>query len=441
MSLALLAHQAPGFQAIGFSPGLLLYLTVTVLVVATLAFRVGWGEARFGPAAAAAPDDTAWPGDAMGPGPRTVLRAVGLAGLVFVLVCGWAGSDQVAVNPTTISVFWGFWLGGQAASVLLGDWWRAMDPFDTLAAFVDRSPAAEPADDGADGDRDWWVPAALLASFAWVWLAWIDGIDPRSAAGWITLYTAVMVIGAVRGGRAWVRRNEAFGVAFGLMAAASPIDWSGLRPRLRNPLRGLAERVVSRRDLAVLVVVIGTFLFDAVGSSQWWADLVGNRSVTVSSVWNTVGLAWLVLLAGVAWIGAARLAERLAGDHGHEVPAELALAAPLALLAACCAVAHEVSSLLVNGQYLVALLSDPLYQGWNLLGTGRYQADPLLLAAGTQAWMSLVLVELGLLGLFVALYDRSAARYGASGAARAAWAVLAFAVVAAVAALKVLLRV
>ena len=50
------------------------------------------------------------------------------------------------------------------------------------------------------------------------------------------------------------------------------------------------------------------------------------------------------------------------------------------------------------------------------------------------------LVEVGLLGTFVAVWDRAAGRYGAAGVARAGWALLGAAVVATVVLLELVLR-
>jgi len=443
-SAAVLAHSAPGFQAVGFSPGLVRYLTLALLVLVTLALRSSWTTPRLAPTEG--DDDGAWPGDAMAGPIRLGRGVVAVAGLAFVLVCGWAGSEQIGANPAPIAVFWVFWLGGQVLSAVVGDWWRLLDPYDTIAGVVDGArgrtragPAGQP--DATSDGADWWVPAALLLTFAWMWLAWSGGIRPRNAAAWLSLYSAVMVVGAVVAGRAWVRRNEAFGQAFGLVALMSPLDWRRARPRLANPLHRLAGRRTGRREGAVLAVMLGTVLFDALGSSRWWADLIGQRSPAGYTVWNTVGLAWMVLLAGAAWLVAARLASRVgAPDRPELIPvAALGTTAGLAVMAGAFAVAHEIGPLLTNTQNLVALLSDPLARGWDLLGTGDIVVNPTLLGAGGQVWTSLILVEVALLVTLVVLHDRWVACFGASGGARATWVACGFTVVAALAALTLLL--
>lgn len=447
-----LAHEAVGVEAVGLSPALIVYSTLAALALLTVALRVTMSTPMISGAERSTLIER-WPGDGLPVLAQGALRAVGLAGLGFILVCGWFGSEQVGANPIFIAMFIVFWVGGQLLAVIVGDWWRLVDPFDTIGAAVARRarPTVGYEEDGegeierTDADRgDWWVPAALLASFSWLWVAWIDGgSKPRIDAAWLTLYTLVMIAGAVAGGRAWVRRNEAFGIVFGLIAAASPVDWQHGRPRLRNPLRSLATLDVGRREAAVMAVVTGTVLFDAVGSSRWWADLVGLRSLTLYSVINTFGFLVLVLLAAVVWVTAARFAATLGRDEDPDAltTAPLALAGPLVLLVVGATLAHDFGSLLVNGQNLLALLSDPLAQGWDVLGTAQIRTNPDPITPETEVVVALVLLEVALMAAAVGLHDRCVARFGLRGGASATWAMLGFSWVAAVATLVVVLGV
>ena len=153
-----------------------------------------------------------------------------------------------------------------------------------------------------------------------------------------------MVLGALVGGRAWVRRHEAFGVAFGLLALVSPIDWT--RPAAPPAQPGGGARVAAARasvEGAVLAVLVGMALFDAVSYTQWWADFLGVRSLGGYTALNTLGLAWLVATAAIVWIAVARVAGLVAGQP---TALGLRLAAPGAALAAGYATAHEIGSLL-----------------------------------------------------------------------------------------------
>ncbi|HEY8093740.1 MAG TPA: hypothetical protein VID93_08145 [Acidimicrobiales bacterium] len=425
MTVLVLAHAAPGFDAVGLSPGLVLYLTAAGVALATLALR-----AR--PVTADPVDgEDRWPGDELPGVVRAGLGGLGVAALVATLVCAWFGSDLLGDNPVTVTVFSLFWIGGLLLSAVLGDVWRLVDPFDHLAGLLPRR-SRPPA-----GPDLWWLPALLLATFGWTWLAWPDGLRPRSIGWWLAAYTAVMVVGALVGGRAWVRRHEAFGVAFGLVALVSPIDWTGPRPRLRNPLAALGSRTLDERQGAVLAVLVGTALFDAVSYTQWWADFLGVRSLGGYTAFNTLGLAWLVATAAIVWIAVARVAGVVAGQS---TALGLRLVAPGVALAAGYATAHEIGSLLNDLRVFALQVTDPLSRGWDLFGTGSWRAEAVV-SPTVQAWLSLALLETGVFMALAGFHRRAVARFGPLLGARAFWILAVFVLAAALIGLKLMVGV
>jgi hypothetical protein len=424
--MSILAHAAPGFGAVGLSPGLVLYLTAAGVVLTTLALRSR--PARPDPLERA--DE--WPGTQLPVALRAVLGALGIAALAATLVCALEGSELLGQNPVPVTVFSLFWIGGQLVSAVFGDLWRLVDPYDHIAGALGRLTGRR-----GRGPDVWWLPAVLLTSFGWLWLAWPDGLRPRSIGVWLAGYTAVMVVGGLVFGRAWVRRHEAFAVAFGLIANVSPIDWTGPWPRLRNPVRALGRRTLERREGGVLAVLFGIALFDAVSFTQWWADLLGVRSLNGYTLFNTLGLVWLVVSAAIVWIAVAKLAGIVAGS---EVTFGLRLAAPTAALAAGYATAHEIGTMLNDTRVFLLQATDPLARGWDLFGIGDWRAQTVV-SASVQSWTSLVLLEAGVFLTLGGLYRRSLGRFGATAGVRAGWVFAGFVLVAALFGLKLLVGV
>ncbi|MBV9952336.1 MAG: hypothetical protein JO291_10320, partial [Acidimicrobiia bacterium] len=325
-----------------------------------------------------------------------------------------------------------FWIGGQLLTAVLGDGWRLVDPFDHIAGVL-----AQLTGRRGTGPDTWWLPPILLTSFGWLWLAWPDGLRPRSIGLWLAGYTAVMVLGGAAFGREWVRRHEAFAVAFGLIATVSPIDWSGRGPRLRNPVRSIGQRTLELREGAVLAVLFGIALFDAVSFTQWWADLLGVRSLNGYTMFNTLGLVWLVVSAAIVWIAVAKLAGIVAE---HDVRFGLRLAAPTAALAAGYATAHEIGTMLNDTRVFLLQATDPLARGWDLFGIGDWRAQTVV-STSVQSWTSLVLLELGAFLALGGLYRRAVARFGTVAGERAGWVFAGFVLVAAILGLKLLVGV
>ncbi len=434
-----LAHGTAGLAGEGVPVAVVYAIFVVGTVLMAVALRARGPEPLGGPTVAPLTLDGTecgpWPGDRMPPAARRALQGVGVAILVFLLALGWLGSEFVGANPVTLLLLTVGWWTVPALSWLLGDWWRLIDPFDAISAAVDRRRGRpSPGPDGLvdpDGDEpgDWWLPALLLASFAWVTTCWTDGLDPRAMATWLTGLTVVMVGGAVVAGRAWVRRTSPLAVVCGTVAAASPVGWDDGRPRLRSPFRGLAGRAGGRRTLAALSVLIGATVWEAAAGTQWWADLAGVGGGARTVLWSTLGLAWAVLLVAAVWVGVVGLAELLADRRGAPERAEpLApdLAVSLGPLAVVAALAHQLGLLLVDLQDTFFLLLDPFNQGWDLFGSYAWRANETWLSPGATGWTQVVLLALALGVGLAGAWDRLIARVGAA-VADAGWALAAWA--------------
>lgn len=429
----ILAHASEGLAGDGI-PGALLYGGVVVgALVAALGLRARGTALLGGPAVPPLSIDGAeadpWPGDAMGRAGRTVGQVLGGGGLVLLLVVGWAGSDTFGLSPLSFTLLL-LWWTVPLLSLLLGDWWRLVDPFDALAAAIERArPSPRPltaagdgtadgTEDEADEAGDWWVPALLLATFAWTVTCWLRGFEPRVLATWLSGLTVVMVVGTLLGGRAWARRSSPMAVLASTVAAAAPLDWSSGRPRPRSPLRGLAARAGGRRSTGVVVVVLGTVFWEAVGSTQWWAHLIGasaQEAGAAAMLWATAGWVGCLVLTATAWAGVATVAgvvARRSGSPALDRPFGLDAAATLAPVAGTALAAHQLGQALPYAQFVTRTWSDPFDIGWNLFGTADLRVEEQALSTGARAWTALGLIAVGLALLLTGAWDRLAARAG-----------------------------
>jgi len=415
-----LAHGAEGLTGDGVPAGVLYGAVLVGVVLGVVGLRARGTSSAAPTVAAASIDGTEvgpWPGDELPAAARVAGQSLGLAALVLALVVGWGGSPLSGLNPLPLAMIAVVWWAVPALALLLGDWWRVIDPYDALAAGIDRmrgrtsdAPTTTGADDEAD---DWWVPAVLLASFAWLTTGWIDGQDPRPLVAWLTALTALMVGGALVAGRPWVRRSSPMAVLCGVVAGGSPVRWDGGRVGLRSPRLGLAARAGGRRTLAVVVTLIGATLWEVVAGSAWWADLAGGAATSATPWWALFGLAATIGAVALAWWALARLGEIAALARGATLGEPLAgdLAVALAGCAAVAPIVHQLSTFLVYVQDLVAMSSDPFGRGANVFGTARWRADETLISAATANWIQLGLLGAALALLMVGGWDRLVARF------------------------------
>jgi hypothetical protein len=327
--------------------------------------------------------------------PDTVARLVLSRGLRIVLgtasVLVYALTLATALVGTTISllnfaptfVYVGFWLGIPLLSILFGNVWSVLSPWRALA---DASVWTLEATTGREARPvlEWtgrwgrYPAAAALFSFVALELAKAEPDYPRTLAIAIALYTYWALAGmAVYGRDAWTRFGEGFAVAFALLSRIAPFAARDGRVVVRWPFTGLAGDDRVRGTLFFVAVMLGSTSFDGFSRSSTWQDLLNDVRVNLAdSSQRTVDLATTcVNLGGLAFCIAAVLATYLAAVAAAEALGHVDrslvpdFVLPLVPIAAAYMTAHYFTLAVIQGQFLIPLVSDPFGRGWDLFGT------------------------------------------------------------------------
>ncbi len=347
-----------------------------------------------------------------------------LTGLfVLAIAAGITGSTDPSENIAAVVLYAVVWVGMQVLAPFVGDAWNTWSPFDTLARLI---PGSSAAVDGSDrslwGSTHW--PAAIgIASFAWLELAYHTSASPR-VVGWAMLgYTVVMLGSVARFGRGWLRIGEAFSVFFGHIAAMSPFFVADGRIRVRRPLSGLAV-LDDRRGLdGVLLIVLGSTTFDGISRTDVWGDLTDNPTGWALTRTSTVVMvATIAAVWGVYALGCAMSARMMGHGFQRSYRAYLPSLVPIAL---GYSIAHYFSLLFFEGQVLLAQISDPFGQGWDLFGTADRDIDFTIISPTATGWVQAGAIVLGHVGGVIAAHDRALEMYGrAADALRSQYALL-----------------
>ncbi|MDQ3898000.1 MAG: hypothetical protein M3326_12310 [Actinomycetota bacterium] len=358
-------------------------------------------------------------------------RAIGMGLFVLLVVAAAFGDPETVKNIAPVFVYVVFWVGMILVCALVGDLWRVVNPFDTLAAVVgSRSPAP----------YRWgrWPAVAALTGFVWMELVYPDRAKPRTLAVAIVVYTVVVLLATVRWGRGWVRQGEGFTVFFGVLAHMAPVyaDDEG-RIRLRPPLAGLVDLRPDAATQAVVIVALGSTSFDGLSRTRFWIDLTRNLSTIEVGLLSTVGLVWAVSVVTLAFVGAMRVTGRLHRRRHPELTA--AFIHSLVPIAFAYALAHYFSLLVFEGQSALALASDPLGRGWNLFGTAGHAVDFTALSTRTIAYVQAGGIVAGHVAGVVVAHDRALAVFPGRQATRSQYPLLAAMVVFTVGGLALLL--
>ena len=306
-----------------------------------------------------------------------------LFGLVWVAALFGDSDPFQNLAPTWIYVV--FWLGLPLLSVLLGNVWRVLSPWLAIAdAFVwARERFGGPAQPLADYPTGLgrWPGAVTLFAFVALELAYTDPASPRTLAFAIAVYTYVTLFGYVAfGRRVWQENGEGFAVAFSFLARMAPFAVADRRLIVRWPFTGLhgAEKVPG--SLAVVAVMLGSVGFDGLSRTSWWQNLVADvespylvdhpdlADLFVELV-SLGGLLGVILVVGGAYRATCLLMRWSVDAPGSLVPDFVLSLVPIAFVYA---VAHYFSLFVIQGQFAIPLLSDPLGRGSDWLGTAGF---------------------------------------------------------------------
>lgn len=302
---------------------------------------------------------------------------VALAMALGLVAAGLLGERDPARNPLPLTVWTLWWIGLTLASAIFGDLWRRLNPW-SGAMWLLRRAGMRPLLRLPGWVARW--PAILwFAAFAWFELVHIAPDDPARLAlacltYWATTLAAMILFGEAR----WRRQGECFAIFFGLVARLAPVR---TRPgSLRVALPGAhaaAPPALDPTGALFLLLALASVTFDGFRETFLWLSLIGinplefpGRSAVVAE--NSLGLllAWAVLTAGFA--AAVALGLRLARVR-HRFRASFGrLALSLIPIALGYHIAHYLTQLLVYGQHIAELATDPLHRGDDLLGLGAY---------------------------------------------------------------------
>ena len=315
-----------------------------------------------------------WPASA---GFRHVTSCLAAGLLAFLVWRGFTGSRDPSVNPMPLFVWTVWWIGLVTLQGLVGPHWRWTNPWTGPAAVLARLTGAR---------APWryprmlghWPAVVIFVAFAGFLLADPAPSDPARLAAYAGAYWYVALLGLVLFGPAWMVRAEGITVLMRIYARMAVLGRD--RGRVAAGLPGWQVVSLKAPPLALAVftlVLLGTGSFDGLNETFWWMGVLGvnplefpGRSAVIGqTLAGLVGcnLALIGAFAGCLWLG-----ERVAGTRRPLREAFCLFAPSILPIALAYHVAHYLTALLVDGQYVLKALNDPLGNGASLLGLAEF---------------------------------------------------------------------
>jgi hypothetical protein len=390
-----------------------LYLTGTAAAVVVSFVIVGLFVREAPPAQARAHADlrAARLGNWLGhPAPAAALKLAALALFVVTVSAGLIGNPDPYRNIAPTMVWIIFWVGFAYVSAFIGNLWPLINPWRTLfqaGEWLSRRIAGR----GLSLDQPYppalgvWPAFVLLLGFSWIELVYPAPAVPANIAAFALCYSVLTFAGMIAFGETWLRHGEVFTLVFGILARFAPMQQTGPYARwtLRAPGAGLIDaESVSASMMALVLLVLSSVLYDgALGTPEWSA--VENALAAYLPGWGdaafllirTLGLVafWLVFFGAYVAVSFAMGLAVEGQLQGAEIARGFALT--LVPIAIGYHVAHYLTYLLVQGQYIIPLLSDPFGRGWNLFGTAGYRVDIGMIGARFAWYAAISAILLG----------------------------------------------
>lgn len=375
---------------------------------------------------------------------RRLIQILFVVLLVLVVAAGLLGDQMPTRNiaPTAIWIVW--WVGFAYLSALCGNLWSVVNPWSAVFGWFEALQRRWPGMLPAPGRASWppwlgaWPAIALFAAFAWIELVFEGRSIPSQLTLLVLAYSAISWMGMFAFGRTvWLRNGDPFAVAFGVLARFAPTELRVRQPGAccqpqgscgegREPgvncvecfdrappsqrewnLRPFGMGLLRTRDVTpslvvFVVLMLATVTFDGFTATPAWSRIenalyaalptLGNARLTLI---DSLGL----LLFPVVFVIVYRLFARgMALAAGGELsPATTACLFVLSLVPIAIAyhLAHYFTYLLIQGQLIIRLASDPFGFGWNLFGTARYRPNIDLVGARFAWLVAVIAIVLG----------------------------------------------
>jgi hypothetical protein len=351
---------------------------------------------------------------------RGVLGAFSVGLFVLTLATALFGTRISLLNFAPTFVYVVFWLGIPLLSVLVGNVWSALSPWRAVADVVvwflelggrEARPVLE-----WSGMWGRYPGAAALFAFVALELTKTQPDYPRTLAIAIALYSYWAWAGmAVYGRDAWTRHGEGFAVAFELLSRIAPFAARGGKVVIRWPFTGLAGDDRTRGALVFVAVLLGSTSFDGFSRTSRWQDLItrlqGNLSDSsqrmvdlATMIVNLAGLTFFIAAVLATYLAAVAAAEKLGGLH-RSLVADFVL--PLVPIAAAYMVAHYFTLAVIQGQFVIPLVSDPFGRGWDLFGTADFAPNLAVVTYETVWYVQVGALVIGHVAGLAIAHDRA----------------------------------
>ena len=347
--------------------------------------------------------------------------AISIFGLL--LATGLFGSRNPSENFSVIFVWIIWWVGFGLLIPIIGNFWASINPitiiFDSIYFILSKNCVLDKMCKGFRHKNN--CPKYSEFNFApypnvlkywpivfWFLLfAWIEnsgyGAAPKDLARCVILYTAVSVIGMlIYGKNVWLSRGEVFNVYYNIMGSFGFLEFErdehgALKNiNIRPPVVGLLKlKTASISFVAFHIILLATITFDGLSETFIWYEAI-DLFVPIVGLTGLefIGLIVMPVVFFLVYYVFSWMIYLVAGEMDLNKIMTIFVFA-LTPIAIAYHIAHYFSYIVITGQMIVPLISDPFGFGWNIFGTADYTTNIGLINAKIIWYLSVIIIVLG----------------------------------------------
>ncbi len=296
--------------------------------------------------------------------------------LGFLILIGFAGPSDPQENLLPLTLWTVWWMAFFVVQGLVFNVWQWINPWAGLHRLIQPDAAGVYQ---IHKDPSVWPAVVVFLGFQGFVLADAAPNDPDRLAAFALGYSVFTFLGMSLFGRDfWLRHVECFTVMFNLIGSMR-VARSGITVNIGLPGWQVFETTRPSLSHAVFVLVIlASGSFDGLHETFWWLDQLGVNPLEYpgrsAMIWKTsVGLYAAIGLLTAIFAGAVFIGVLAVNRSKNRLPVSFAEAfvrfsITLLPIAIGYHFAHYFVTFMVQIQFVIINLSDPLAAGWNLLG-------------------------------------------------------------------------
>lgn len=349
------------------------------------------------------------------------IRFIAVAIFLLVLIAGFIGTNQPIDNlsPTFVWIIW--WVGMGYLVALFGNIWQILNPWKIIYEWTMKCCGKLETDAPRfeyPQNLSVWPAVVLFFLFAWLENVYAGASRPFSLSVLIILYSSITIAGmAMFGKHQWLRHGEVFSVLFGIFSKFSPTEVRVINKKVCHTCRigcvpsrpecvdcyqcfersgpeirqfnlrpfavGLSlPQSVSTAQASFVILALATVTFDGFQDTSLWMDLHANASKifsgfiqNTSDIISTVGLIGVPLLFFFVYFGFSWSVKQVSRSPMNVLTISKCFVFSLVPIALAYNLAHFISFLVLQGQLIIPLISDPFGFGWDIFGTADHRLN------------------------------------------------------------------